>query len=72
MKQRQQAHLTSIRMKCETARGCDDVDRRRGGTGREKGADDVSRADANLTGLKNKKITQSIELLQMDGKDLKQ
>jgi hypothetical protein len=40
--------------------------------GREKGADDVSRADANLTGLKNKKITQSIELLQMDGKDLKQ
>jgi hypothetical protein len=41
--------------------------------GRGKGGDDVSWADANLIGPKNeKKSTRSIQLLQMDGEDLKQ
>jgi hypothetical protein len=40
---------------------------------REKGEDDVSWADVNLIGSKNKKkSTQSIQLLQIDGEDLKQ
>jgi hypothetical protein len=40
---------------------------------REKGGDDVSWADANLTGLKKwRRSTRSIQLLQMDGEDLKQ
>jgi hypothetical protein len=39
---------------------------------REKGGNDVSWADANLTGPKNeKRFTQSIQLVQMDGEDLK-
>jgi hypothetical protein len=41
--------------------------------GRKKGGNDVSWADANLTRSKNeKKSTQLIELVQMDGGDLKQ
>jgi hypothetical protein len=63
MKRRQQAHLASIRMKCEMARGVTMLAGGEAAPGREKGADVVSWADANLTGPKNKKITQSIELL---------
>jgi hypothetical protein len=37
--------------------------------GREKGGDDASWADTNFTGLKNEE--RSIQLLQMDGEDLK-
>jgi hypothetical protein len=41
--------------------------------GREKGGDDASWADVNLTGPKNKeKSMWSIQQLQMDGEDLKQ
>jgi hypothetical protein len=41
--------------------------------GRRKGGDDTSWTDANLTGPKNeKKYIRSIQLLQMDGEDLKQ
>jgi hypothetical protein len=41
--------------------------------GRGMGGDDASWTDTNLTGLKNeKKSTRSIQLLQMDGEDLKQ
>jgi hypothetical protein len=40
---------------------------------RGKGADDPSRADTKLTGPKNeKKIIRSIQLLHIDGEDLKQ
>jgi hypothetical protein len=40
---------------------------------REKGEDDVSCVDANLIGSKmEKKITLSIQLVQMDGEDLNQ
>jgi hypothetical protein len=39
---------------------------------REKRGDDVSCVDTNFTGLKNeKKITRSIQLVQMYGEDLK-
>jgi hypothetical protein len=39
---------------------------------REKGGDDVSWVDANLTGPKNKKkFTRSIKLIQIDSNDLK-
>jgi hypothetical protein len=39
---------------------------------RGKGRDDVCWADVNLAGLKmKKKITWSIQLLQMDSEDLK-
>jgi hypothetical protein len=39
---------------------------------RGKGGDNISWADVNLTGPKNKKkFTQSIQLLQLDGEDLK-
>jgi hypothetical protein len=40
--------------------------------GRGKGGDDASWIKTNLTRPKNKKNTQSIQLLQMDGQDLKQ
>jgi hypothetical protein len=41
--------------------------------GRGKGGDDISWADANLTEPKNKKkSTLSIQLLQMNGENLKQ
>jgi hypothetical protein len=41
--------------------------------GREKGGDDASCTDSNFIVIKSeKKITQSIQLLQMDGEDLKQ
>jgi hypothetical protein len=36
-KQRQRAHLDSIKMKCDMARRCGDVGRRRGGTEKGKG-----------------------------------
>jgi hypothetical protein len=72
MKWRQQTRLASIRMKCEMAKGVAMLAGGEAAPGREKGAYDVNRAHANLTGPKNKKITQSIELLQMDGKDLNQ
>jgi hypothetical protein len=55
MKQRQRAYLCSIEKKRNTARWNADVDRRRGITREKKGGDDVSWADANLTGPKNKK-----------------
>jgi hypothetical protein len=38
--------------------------------GRGKGGDDTSWTDINFTGLK-KKFTRSIQLLQIDGEDLK-
>jgi hypothetical protein len=73
MKRRQRAHLDSMRRKCVTARRRDDVGRRRGGTGKGKGGYDASWAYVNITGLKNKeKSCGSIQLLQMDGDDLKQ
>jgi hypothetical protein len=37
MKQRQQVRLSSIGRKRDTVRRCDDIGRRRGGTGEEKG-----------------------------------
>jgi hypothetical protein len=40
--------------------------------GKGKGGDDASWVDVNLTGPKNKKITWSIQLVQIDGEDLKQ
>jgi hypothetical protein len=72
MKRRQQTRLASIRMKCEMAKGVAMLAGGEAAPGRKKGAYDVNRAHPNLTGPKNKKITQSIELLQMDGKDLNQ
>jgi hypothetical protein len=55
---------------------CDGVVTSTGGEAapdRKKGGDDVSWADTNLIGPKNKKkSTQSIHLLQMDGGDLNQ
>jgi hypothetical protein len=39
---------------------------------REKGGDDASWTDENLTRPKIKKITWSIRLLEMDDEDLKQ
>jgi hypothetical protein len=42
--------------KRDTVRQRDDINRRRGALRREKGGDDVSWADANLTRPKNKKI----------------
>jgi hypothetical protein len=41
-------------------------------SGRGDGGDDVSWDDTNLIRLKIKKITQSIQLLQIDDEDLKQ
>jgi hypothetical protein len=37
MKQKHQAHFDSIERKCDTTRWCDNVDQRRGGTGKGKG-----------------------------------
>jgi hypothetical protein len=39
---------------------------------RGKGGEDTSWDDANLTGQKKRKSMQMIQLLQMDGEDLKQ
>jgi hypothetical protein len=49
----QRAHLGSMARKHDTAQRCDDVDRRRGGTGRGNEGDDASWADSNLTRPKN-------------------
>jgi hypothetical protein len=48
-----------------------DVGRRRGGTGRGKGGENVSWADVNLTGPKNKENSYG-QLVHMDDEDLKQ
>jgi hypothetical protein len=49
----QRARLSSTERKRDTARLCDDIGQRRGGTREEKGRDNASWADANLTGPKN-------------------
>jgi hypothetical protein len=38
---------------------------------RGKGGGDTSWADANLTGQKRRKFTRSIQLIEIDGVDLK-
>jgi hypothetical protein len=67
MKRRQRAHLDSMGRKRDTARRCDDVSRRRGGTREGKGRDDASRADANLTGPKNKKNPHAVNSVGTNG-----
>jgi hypothetical protein len=57
MKRRQRARLGSMERKHDTTRWCDDDSWRRGGTRREKGGDDASWADVNLTGPKNEEIS---------------
>jgi hypothetical protein len=59
----QRAHLDSMERKRGTVRWHDDVDRRRGNTGEGTRGNDVSWADMNLTGPKNKELTRSIQLL---------
>jgi hypothetical protein len=54
MKPRQRARLGSMGRKCGTVRWRDNASRRRGDTKGEKGGDDASWADANLTRPKNK------------------
>jgi hypothetical protein len=64
MKWMQRARLRSMERKCDTAQQHGDIGRRRGGIGRGKGGYDVSWADVNLTGPKNKeKSTWLIHLL---------
>jgi hypothetical protein len=60
MKQRQRAHLDSIRRKRDTAQHRDDVDRRRGGTESEKEGDNASWTDVNFIRPKNEKINTII------------
>jgi hypothetical protein len=57
MKSSQRACLGSMEKKCDMAWRCGDVDRRRDGLGREKGGDDISWVDVNLTVPKNKENT---------------
>jgi hypothetical protein len=56
MKQMQRAHLASMRKKHDTTQWRGDAGQRRGGTEEEKGGDNASWDDANLTGQKIKKI----------------
>jgi hypothetical protein len=59
--------------KRDTVRRRGDVDRRRVGTDKGMGGDEVSWTDANHTGPKNeKKSTPSIQLLQIYTENLKQ
>jgi hypothetical protein len=58
MNQRQRARLGSMGRKRDMVRQRDDVSQRRGGTEEGRGGNNVSWADANLTGLKNKENTR--------------
>jgi hypothetical protein len=72
MKRRQQVHLGSMGRKRDMVRWCGNVGRRRGGTGAGKWRrwHQLGWRESYWT-EKWRKFTRSIQLLQMDGEDLK-
>jgi hypothetical protein len=72
IKRRQWAHLDSMRRKRDTARRCDDIGRRRCGTGEGKGRRWHQLGwHKSYCPKKWRKSTWSILLVQMNGEDLK-
>jgi hypothetical protein len=73
MKQHQRTHLSYIGSKRDTARQRDDVSRRRSNTGEGKGRRWCQLGWRESYWAKTwRKFTRSIQLLQMNGEDLKQ